>query len=620
MSARVVGPPEDLNWSYSGSNTNAPTIMVFRPTWEEFKDFNVYMKRIEAIGAHHAGLAKIIPPKEWVPRKKGYNMDDLNEMKISDPIKQMINGTKGLFQSINIKRGSTTVRDFHKQANEKEYSAPLYTDYEDLERKYWKNVTFVNPIYGADVPGSITDKDCHEWNIQKLGSCLDWINTDYKVKIKGVNTAYLYFGMWKTTFAWHTEDMDLHSINYLHYGESKFWYTIPPAYARRFERLVMGLFPNLYKECPAFLRHKMCLISPTILRQNSIPYNKIVQREGEFMITFPMGYHSGFNTGFNIAESTNFATERWVEYGKRANRCFCRPDNVHISMDCFVRRLQPDRYEDWLKGQDYGRHPEEPNAKPTAAPPPTAEEYLLLYKNKEIPLCLLEPETNAKKRRHPIHKKTNSADSDTESDSVSSVEEKKLKQGPVLTLKRIDEGIDLNVNKSLLVPKLNHNGPKLSFSTHPSFGTLPTKHDFGNGLNVNTSNSWPSTSNNVVKTEENIKMSETAKQKWIQGFTANNPLRPPSSQSYLIRPPSLTATISKLQNNMYNNQPKTTSIQDDDLHKRQASYPEELRRVLQSTGILRETLVEPHRPAQVRVFFSILAVKKGHLEIKDTTE
>ena len=72
---------------------------------------------------------------------------------------------------------------------------------------------------------------------------------------------------------------------------------------------------------------------------------QIVQKEGEIMITFPLGYHSGFNTGFNIAESTNFATERWVEYGKRATRCYCRPDTVHISMETFVKRLQPDRCE-----------------------------------------------------------------------------------------------------------------------------------------------------------------------------------------------------------------------------------------------------------------------------------
>ena len=70
---------------------------------------------------------------------------------------------------------------------------------------------------------------------------------------------------------------------------------------------------------------------------------QIAQKEGEIMITFPLGYHSGFNTGFNVAESTNFATERWVEYGKRATRCHCRPDTVNISMDCFVKRLQPDR-------------------------------------------------------------------------------------------------------------------------------------------------------------------------------------------------------------------------------------------------------------------------------------
>ena len=264
------------------------------------------------------------------------------------------------------------------------------------------------PLYGADLKGSITDPTCNSWNINRLNSILDYVEKDYGIEINGVNTAYLYFGSWKTTFAWHTEDMDLHSINYLHFGAPKFWYTIPPQYRKRFERLADGLFPQLKKDCASYLRHKMCLISPHILRQNSIPYNKVVQHVGEIMITFPCGYHAGFNTGFNCAESTNFATPRWVEYGKRATRCFCKPDTVNISMDCFVKRFQPDRYEAWLAGDDLGHHPEDDPrlVAPSIAPPPTAQEYMENRTNMEhgetvVPDCLLNPVKG--KRRHPIH-------------------------------------------------------------------------------------------------------------------------------------------------------------------------------------------------------------------------
>lgn len=121
------------------------------------------------------------------------------------------------------------------------HHTPRHADYEELERKYWKNITFVSPVYGADISGSLYDDDQDYWNINRLGTILDHVNEDYGIKIEGVNTAYLYFGMWKTTFAWHTEDMDLYSINYIHYGAPKSWYAIPPEHGRRLERLAQGM-------------------------------------------------------------------------------------------------------------------------------------------------------------------------------------------------------------------------------------------------------------------------------------------------------------------------------------------------------------------------------------------
>lgn len=40
-----------------------PKIMVFRPTWEEFKNFTNYIEYIESQGANKAGIAKVSPIK-----------------------------------------------------------------------------------------------------------------------------------------------------------------------------------------------------------------------------------------------------------------------------------------------------------------------------------------------------------------------------------------------------------------------------------------------------------------------------------------------------------------------------------------------------------------------------
>ncbi|XP_028284310.1 lysine-specific demethylase 4A isoform X2 [Parambassis ranga] len=330
-------------------NYGSKGIMTFYPSAEEFKNFSRYIAYMESQGAHKAGLAKIVPPKEWKPRR---SYDDIDDLVIPAPIQQVVTGQSGLFTQYNIQKKSMTVREFRKIANSDKFCSPHYDDFEELERKYWKNVTFNPPIYGADVNGTLYDPDVKEWNICHLDTILDTVERDSGITIEGVNTPYLYFGMWKTTFAWHTEDMDLYSINYLHFGEPKSWYCIPPEHGKRLERLAKGFFPGSAQNCEAFLRHKMTLISPSMLKKYGIPFEKITQEAGEFMVTFPYAYHAGFNHGFNCAESTNFATERWIEYGKQAVLCSCRKDMVKISMDVFVRKYQPDRYKKWLEGRD----------------------------------------------------------------------------------------------------------------------------------------------------------------------------------------------------------------------------------------------------------------------------
>ncbi|XP_044803910.1 lysine-specific demethylase 4B isoform X4 [Bubalus bubalis] len=268
-----------------GAQNPSCKIMTFRPTMEEFKDFNKYVAYIESQGAHRAGLAKIIPPKEWKPRQ---TYDDIDDVVIPAPIQQVVTGQSGLFTQYNIQKKAMTVGEYRRLANSEKYCTPRHQDFDDLERKYWKNLTFVSPIYGADISGSLYDDDVAQWNIGNLRTILDMVERECGTIIEGVNTPYLYFGMWKTTFAWHTEDMDLYSINYLHFGEPKSWYAIPPEHGKRLERLAIdhtggrGVHDHVPLRLPCWLQpriqlrrvHQFCHTAVDRLRQGGHPVEK----------------------------------------------------------------------------------------------------------------------------------------------------------------------------------------------------------------------------------------------------------------------------------------------------------------------------------------------------------
>ncbi|KAL5531119.1 hypothetical protein ACEPAG_3995 [Sanghuangporus baumii] len=152
----------------------------------------------------------------------------------------------------------------------------------------------------------------------------------------GVNTPYLYFGMWRTTFSWHVEDMDLHSINHIHWGAPKHWYVIPQGRSMQLENILGSFFPRDASKCRQFLRHKSFHASLT-LSQQGCKSNVLVQHAGEFVITYPRGYHAGFNLGFNCAESVNFALDSWLEIGRKAQASECIGDSVRIDVDALLR-------------------------------------------------------------------------------------------------------------------------------------------------------------------------------------------------------------------------------------------------------------------------------------------
>jgi hypothetical protein len=215
---------------------------------------------------------------------------------------------------------------------------------EELEKTYWKTLTYAPPLYGADLMGTLFHESTELWNLNKLPNLLDVLGT----KVPGVNTAYLYLGMWKATFAWHLEDVDLYSINYLHFGAPKQWYSISQADARRFEAAMRSIWPTEAKACDQFLRHKAFLISPTHLKQYyNITVNKVVSYPGEFVVTYPYGYHSGYNLGYNCAEAVNFALDSWLPMGKIAKRCECAQaqDSVWVDVYEIERKLRGESTE-----------------------------------------------------------------------------------------------------------------------------------------------------------------------------------------------------------------------------------------------------------------------------------
>ncbi|KAJ6796786.1 lysine-specific demethylase JMJ18-like [Iris pallida] len=210
---------------------------------------------------------------------------------------------------------------------------------EEIEGEYWRIVEKptdeIEVLYGADletgvfgsgfpkasVSSSVREADPYElsgWNLNNLprlpGSVLSFESED----ISGVLVPWLYIGMCFSSFCWHVEDHHLYSLNYMHFGDSKIWYGVPGNDAVKLEDAMKKHLPKLFEEQPGLLHELVTQLSPSVLKFEGVPVYRVVQNSGEFVLTFPRAYHSGFNCGFNCAEAVNVAPMDWLHHGQCA--------------------------------------------------------------------------------------------------------------------------------------------------------------------------------------------------------------------------------------------------------------------------------------------------------------
>ncbi|KAK3012539.1 hypothetical protein RJ639_009330 [Escallonia herrerae] len=209
-----------------------------------------------------------------------------------------------------------------------------------LEKKFWEivegSVGEVEVMYGSDLDTSVYgsgfprvndqkppsigaevwDKYCATpWNLNNLpmlqGSMLQAVHNS----IAGVMVPWLYIGMLFSSFCWHFEDHCFYSMNYLHWGEPKCWYSVPGSEAGAFEKVMRNSLPDLFDAQPDLLFQLVTMLHPAVLQEHDVPVYSVLQEPGNFVITFPRSYHGGFNFGLNCAEAVNFAPADWLPHG-----------------------------------------------------------------------------------------------------------------------------------------------------------------------------------------------------------------------------------------------------------------------------------------------------------------
>lgn len=235
----------------------------YHPTLAEFQDPIAFILKIEKEASAY-GICKIVPPVP--PAAKKTTMANLNRsFAARDPnpkkpptftTRQQQIGfcprrprpvQKPVWQSgeqYTLQQFEAKAKQFEKTHLRKLGKRGLGLSPLEIETLFWKacadkpfSVEYANDMPGSGFAPLASGKKWREdeaanvgetaWNMRGVSRAKGSLLRFMKEEIPGVTSPMVYIAMMFSWFAWHVEDHDLHSLNYLHFGAGKTWYGVP---------------------------------------------------------------------------------------------------------------------------------------------------------------------------------------------------------------------------------------------------------------------------------------------------------------------------------------------------------------------------------------------------------
>ena len=125
------------------------------------------------------------------------------------------------------------------------------------------------------------------------------------------------FGSLFSTIGWGFEVMDLPSVSFLHWGDSKVWYSVGQQCSSDAESAVQSVLKRSLQAYPRLLHSREAMTNIRSVESSSsyVQVHSIVQEQGTIVVTIPRAFTACVDMGANVCEKVNIApASSWLPY------------------------------------------------------------------------------------------------------------------------------------------------------------------------------------------------------------------------------------------------------------------------------------------------------------------